>query len=166
MRDEVICHGLGFPKVQDAEAEMVVAQIHGRRQEYVKCAHVMENIWLCHPGGNSTVADLVEISVPEESPAKQARVCSGPLYRARPFVPGSSNDKLMAVARWRAEILAAEKQKRQPDFSAALDQFNVDPFTWTRRPKTVVVLWSFKGHDGNLHYEESELEYKSLVKAS
>ena len=71
----------------------------------------------------------------------------------------------MAVAHWRAELLAAEKQKRQPDFSAALEKFNLDPFTWRRpvQPKRVVVLWSYKGPDGNVHYEEADVEFKSLV---
>ena len=126
----------------------------------------MGDICLCHPGRSFVVADLVEISVPEESLAKQARVCSGPLYRARPVIAGYYLDKLMAVAHWRAELLAAEKQKRQPDFSAALDQFNVDPFTWSRLPKTVVVFWSFKGNDDKWHYEESEVEFKSLMSTS
>ena len=109
------------------------------------------------------VADLVEISVPEESLAKQARVCSGPLYRARPVIAGYYHDKLMAVAHWRAELLAAEKQKRQPDFSAGLEKFNVDPFTWSKPVKNVVVFWSHKGADGNWHYEESDVLYKSLM---
>ena len=168
MREEVICHALGLPKVQGAgKVETVVAQYCGRRQEFIKCAHVVGDICLCHPGGSCEAANLIEMCVSEESAAKQGRGCSDLSHRALPVFEGYAYDKLMAVAHWRAGLLAAEKQKRQPDFSAALEKFNLNPFTWPWRrsvkKKSVVVLWSYKGPDGNVHYEEADVEFKSLV---
>ena len=157
---EVKCHGLGLAKEFDGPLEKVVATVGGKRQEMLKCAIVAGDTYLCHAGGVLAIGGLVPIELPSgERPPKQPR--SGVLYRMRPVAHSEQLSKIMAVAHYRAEHLAAAREQRQPDWDEARLLFNMDVLTW-QKPRNVFVFWSYKTAEGAWHAEVTETPFKGL----
>ena len=163
--EEVECHALGIAKEHEADLETTFAVRSSRRQEYLKCAHIDGDEWLCHAGGILAITGLVPLDVSEEPQAKSARLNSGPLYRIRTVQKGEQLNKLMAFAEFSAELRRALKKERPVEMATALGKLNTDPFTWGKSPKNVFVAWSYKSPEGSLRYELSEVGYKSLLRA-
>ena len=157
---EVRCHGLGLAKEFDGPLEKVIAPVGGKRQEMLKCAIVAGDTYLCHPGGVLAIGGLVPVEVPSgEREPKQPK--SGVLYRMRPVAHSEQLSKIMAVAHYRAEHLAAAREQRQPDWDEARLLFNMDVLTW-EKPRNVFVFWSYKTAEGAWHAEVTEAPFKGL----
>ena len=159
--DEVKCHGMGLPEAGDGRptVDTTIATRDGKRQEFLKCAHVAGRMWLCHPGGALGTNGLLQLEIPDEPEAKKPR---GRFYRLPRIYPGEALDKLMALAHFKAEVLRAQLEHREPDMSEAIAKYNLDATTWSKAPKNVVLIWSCKTPEGAWQFEATEVPFKSL----
>ena len=159
--DEVKCHGMGLPEAGAGRptADTTIATRDGKRQEFLKCAHVAGRMWLCHPGGVLGTSGLQQLEISGEPEAKKPR---GRLSRLPRIYPGEALDKLMAMAHFKAEVLRAQLEQREPDMAEAVAKFNVDATTWSKAPKNVVIIWSYKTLEGAWQLEATEVAFKSL----
>jgi len=159
--DEVRCHALGIPKERD-DFEIAFVSKNGRRAEVILCAHITKNTWWCHFGGAPSINALEKLEVPTGPPQKQPRL-NGPVHRLQPIV-GKALHQVLAVAHFRAEVAKAELEGRLVNLDVAEDRIETNAFAWEdKKPKHLLVSWSYKTPEGPWRAEVSDANWKALT---
>ena len=138
--NEVECRGIAIARQANTDVRTTFITMCGRRVEHIMCAHVVEDVWLCHPGGLLSPRDLVKVNVDATTGVKKARMAA-PTHRLEFTAPSEKLDKLLAIAHLRAEMAKADMEARAVDLDAAEELFNKNPLTWSCRPKEVFIIW-------------------------
>ena len=159
---EAECRCIAIAKQANTDVRTTFITMCGRRVEHIMCAHVADDVWLCHPGGLLSPRDLVKVNVDATTGVKKARMAA-PTHRLEFMAPSEKLDKLMAIAQLRAEVARADVEARAVDLDAAEELFNKNPLTWSCRPKEVFVLWCYKTPEGGWVPQATEMVLKLLA---
>ena len=160
--NEAECRGIAIARQANADVRTTFITMCGRRVEHIMCAHVADDVWLCHPGGLLSPRDLVKVNVDATEGVKKARMAA-PTHRLEFMAPSEKLDKLMAIAQLWAEVARADVEARAVDLGAAEELFNNNPLEWGCRPKEVFVLWCYKTPEGGWVPQATEMVLKLLA---
>jgi hypothetical protein len=187
---DVQCRVLGQPRKsnlppcgapQSPGSTVVLQTSKGPRLEYLLCAHVNEDVWLCHRGtfvGNKfdsknsfdpqdlVLRDILRDAWEDSPPATKrirAHLHAGQLRNAA-HTRQAAWDRLVAVATFRAEEIRAADQHRPCNEDAASSGFEQNSWSWAAcdgraSHAEIAVLWSFYSEAGAW---QQKIEYAFL----
>jgi len=167
------CH-ISDKNISNAPGSVVTLSAHRIGIEYLLCAHVHEDYWLCSKGhfinGQFQEGDpfnldsLVVKNVRQDAWSgldggrKRIRthLHQGQLRQVAIEWEDDWN-LLVAVAHWKAEEMRAKYERREMNNEVAALRFEVDPFAWTickgaRKKSKVVVRWAWNQHGRRNRY--------------